>query len=159
MFFQVKLKTMKTRLFIILLAWSFFGPLMSIAQVKIIFDTDFGGDADDLGALVMLHNFMDQSTPLYVGFKHFSEHAPWMKMRYEGEILDNSTFDQTAVLYAVRQGIGNYWDRIEGGYCLADERGGNKWIEKDPSNHSYLKLIKNPEEMANLIESIMLNQF
>ena len=26
--------------------------------VIIIFDTDFGGDADDLGALVMLHNFM-----------------------------------------------------------------------------------------------------
>jgi hypothetical protein len=28
--------------------------------VKIIFDTDIGGDADDLGALVMLHNFKDK---------------------------------------------------------------------------------------------------
>lgn len=330
---------MKTKVFIILLAWSFFGPLMSFAQVKIIFDTDFGGDADDLGALVMLHNFMDrgecellgvmswsteesvipaidavnrfynhpdiplgvrkdsissdpnnyskpiaqkfpyeqtyekvpdaiklyrkilsehqdksliiltvgplkniqnllnsgadkysplsgkeliekkvkefvimggkfpegtwewnfsgfmpgvtlavldhltvpitfsgfelgvqiktgkvfnqidQNTPLYVGFQHFSEHAPWMKMHYKGEILDNSTFDQTAVLYAVRNGTGTYWDRIEGGYCLADDRGGNKWVEKNTSIHSYLKLIMDPEEMANLIESIMLNQF
>ena len=29
-----------------------------LAQPKIIFDTDFGGDADDLGALAMLHNLM-----------------------------------------------------------------------------------------------------
>ena len=35
---------------ILLIAYPAFG------QVKIIFDTDFGGDADDLGALVMLHN-------------------------------------------------------------------------------------------------------
>lgn len=94
-----------------------------------------------------------------MGFKHFSEYAPWMKQNYQGEILDNSTFDQTAVLYAVRKGIGSYWDRIEGGYCQADDRGGNKWIEKNASNHSYLKLIMDPEEMANLIESIMLNLF
>jgi len=330
---------MKTRFVLILIAWSLWVPLMSFAQVKIIFDTDFGGDADDLGALVMLHNFMDRgecellavmswsleesvipamdavnryyghpeiplavrkgiphsdstnyarpiaerfphvqsfesvpdatelyrkilaenedssvlivtvgplmniqnllnsgadkysplngkeliekkvkefvimggkfpegswewnfngnmpgvtrtvldqltvaltfsgfelgvqiksgevfnqidpNTPLYVGFKYFSEHAFWMKARYKGKILDNSTFDQTAVLYAVRQGVGSYWDRIEGGYCLADDRGGNKWIEKKASNHSYLKLIMDPEEMAILIESIMLNRF
>ena len=32
----------------------------TFAQVKIIFDTDIGGDADDLGALAMLHNFVDK---------------------------------------------------------------------------------------------------
>jgi hypothetical protein len=31
------------------------------SQPKIIFDTDFGGDADDLGALVMLHHFIDKN--------------------------------------------------------------------------------------------------
>ena len=30
------------------------------AQPKIIFDTDFGGDADDLGALAMLHTFINR---------------------------------------------------------------------------------------------------
>lgn len=30
------------------------------SQVKIIFDTDFGGDADDLGALAMLNHFIDK---------------------------------------------------------------------------------------------------
>jgi len=104
-------------------------------------------------------NQIDENTPLYVGFKYFSQHAFWMKGRYQGKILDNSTFDQTAVLFAVRQGVGSYWDRIEGGYCLADDHGGNTWVEKKASNHSYLKLTMDPEEMANLIESIMLNQF
>ena len=32
----------------------------AFSQVKIILDTDFGGDADDLGALAMLHNFIDR---------------------------------------------------------------------------------------------------
>ena len=30
------------------------------AQAKIIFDTDFGGDADDLGALAMLNHFQNE---------------------------------------------------------------------------------------------------
>ena len=27
---------------------------------RIIFDTDFGGDADDLGAIALLHHYLDQ---------------------------------------------------------------------------------------------------
>ncbi|MEM1359963.1 MAG: hypothetical protein AAGF89_17280, partial [Bacteroidota bacterium] len=34
-----------------------FAPLSGFGQVKLIFDTDFGGDADDLGALAMLNHF------------------------------------------------------------------------------------------------------
>ena len=37
--------------------------LLSISlysQTRIILDTDFGGDADDLGALAMLNNFIDR---------------------------------------------------------------------------------------------------
>ncbi len=104
-------------------------------------------------------NQIDHNTPLYIGFKHFSEFAPWMKANYRGEILDNSTFDQTAVLYAVRKGVGDYWERIGSGFCQADDHGGNSWIEKAPSHHSYLNLTMEPKKMANLIESIMLNQF
>ncbi|MCK4746617.1 MAG: nucleoside hydrolase [Bacteroidales bacterium] len=104
-------------------------------------------------------NRIEPNTPLYVGFKHFSEHAPWIKENYQGMILDNSSYDQTGVLYAVRRGVGIYWDRIEGGYCDANEKGGNRWIETEESNHSYLKLTMDPEEMARLIESIMLNTF
>jgi hypothetical protein len=78
---------------------------------------------------------------------------------YQGRIIDNSTFDQTAVLYAVRGGEGLYWDRIRGGYCRAEDNGDNQWIEGKSTNHSYLRLKKDPEEMATLIESIMLGTF
>lgn len=106
-----------------------------------------------------IFNEISPETPLYVGFHHFSKHAPWMNAGFKGKILDNSTFDQTAVLYAVRNGVGEYWDRIEGGYCLADSIGGNQWIERTGSNHSYLKLRMGGEHMAQEIESLMLGTF
>jgi hypothetical protein len=104
-------------------------------------------------------NAINPDSPLYVGFMHFSQNASWIKDNFKGKILDNATFDQTAVLYAVRNGVGKYWDRIEGGYCDPDEIGGNKWISGPLSNHSYLKLTADSEEMALCIESIMLNNF
>ena len=101
-------------------------------------------------------NNIDKNTPLYVGYKHFSEHAPWMKDQYKGQVLNNSSFDQTSVLYAVRNGVGEYWDRVEGGLCVADSVGGNVWVEGKPSNHSYLKLKMDETKMAELIEHLML---
>lgn len=104
-------------------------------------------------------NDIDEDTPLYQGFMHFSQNAPWMKDNFKGKILNNSTFDQTAVLYAVNGGVGVLWKKITGGYCLADDKGGNKWEKRENSNHSYLKLIETPEFMGLLIELIMLNRF
>jgi SH3-like domain-containing protein len=102
---------------------------------------------------------LGESHPLYVGFKHFSQNASWMKDRYEGKILDNATFDQSAVLYAVRGGVGKYWEKVDTGYCVATKNGSNYWVEGDKYNHAYLKLTKNPEEMARMIEAMMLNKF
>jgi inosine-uridine nucleoside N-ribohydrolase len=102
---------------------------------------------------------LSENHPLHIGWQHFSEHAPWMKEYFKGEIMNNSTFDQTAVLYAVRDGVGEYWKKVDNGYCVAKENGDNYWIEGDKYNHAYLVLKKKPEEMARLIESIMLNQF
>ncbi len=101
---------------------------------------------------------LDPGHPLYVGYKHFSKYASWMQDRYrEGRITPNASYDQTAVLYAVRGGIGKYWDKVENGYCVADDNGGNIWVETDePTNHAYLVLIKDPEEMADIIYSIKL---
>ena len=101
---------------------------------------------------------LDPGHPLYVGYKHFSKYAPWMQDRYrEGRITPNASYDQTAVLYAVRGGIGKYWDKVENGYCVADDAGGNVWVETgEPTNHSYLVLKKSPEEMAQIIYSLKL---
>ncbi len=85
---------------------------------------------------------------------------PGSKDNFKGKILDNSTFDQTAVLYAIRNGIGKYWDRIDHGYCKPDAKGGNVWIEtENPTQQGYLKLTAPPEEMATLIEKLMLGKF
>ena len=104
-------------------------------------------------------NNIDKETPLYQGFMHFSSHAPWMKDQFKGKILNNSTFDQTAVLYAVNGGVDVLWEKIGGGFCEADEKGGNRWVKRAGSTHSYLRLIESPEFMAALIEAIMLNRF
>ncbi|MDY0196515.1 MAG: nucleoside hydrolase [Tenuifilaceae bacterium] len=104
-------------------------------------------------------NTIDPKTPLYIGFMHFSKNAPWIKEYYKGKILDSSTYDQAAVLYAVRKGIGVFWDKIENGICLPDDTGGNIWVEGINSNHSYLKLKMDPEDIAKLIESLMLGEF
>lgn len=104
-------------------------------------------------------NNIDTETPLYKGFLYFSEHAPWMKSQYKGKILNNSTFDQTAVLYAVNGGVDVLWKKISDGYCEADDKGGNRWVKKANTNHSYLKLIETPEFLVALIEDIMLNKF
>jgi inosine-uridine nucleoside N-ribohydrolase len=90
---------------------------------------------------------LDPGHPLYAGYTHFSKHASWMQDRYqEGKITPNASYDQTAVLYAVRGGVGKYWDKVENGYCVADDTGGNVWVETDePTNHSYLVLKKSPQ--------------
>jgi inosine-uridine nucleoside N-ribohydrolase len=106
-----------------------------------------------------IFNSIDKDTPLYKGFMHFSQHAVWMKDRFKGAILNNASYDQTAVLYAVNGGVDVLWEKVSGGYCEADEKGGNRWVKRENSNHSYLKLIETPDFMATLIEAIMLDKF
>lgn len=104
-------------------------------------------------------NEIDMDTPLYQGFLYFSGHAPWIKDKYEGKILDNSSFDQTAVLYAVWDGLDLFWEKSKSGFCIAGENGDNKWKDDKKGNQSYLKLIESPEAMSIIIELIMLNRF
>lgn len=106
-----------------------------------------------------IFNNLDKKTPLYIGFMHFSKNAPWMKENFKGKILSNSSYDQTAVLYAVRNGTGVYWDKVSGGVCEPDDFGGNKWVKTELSNHSYLKLKMDKKKIASLIESLMLGKF
>jgi len=102
-------------------------------------------------------NDLPESHPLYVGFMHFSEHASWINKDFSGRILDNASYDQTAVLYAVRNGTGTWWEKVPG-TCVPDDTGGNTWIPDGGSDHAYLLLKKDPEKMARIIESIMLGK-
>jgi len=143
--------------------WNFDGNMPGVTKFvieKLKVPITFSGY--EVGVVIKtgeIFNNLDPKTPLYVGFLHFSNHAPWMKEFYNGKIINNATYDQTAVLYAVRNGIGTYWSKVMDGYCLPDSMGGNKWIQGVASNQGYLKLLMPPEKMALLIESLMLNDF
>jgi hypothetical protein len=143
--------------------WNFNGDMPGVTRfvlknltVPVVFSGFEIGVAIKTGAVF---ENLEKTHPLYIGFKHFSQNASWMKDRYKGKILDNSTFDQSAVLYAVRGGVGKYWEKVDNGYCVAKENGDNYWVEGDKYHHAYLVLKENPEKMARLIESIMLNNF
>jgi hypothetical protein len=143
--------------------WNFNGDMKGVTKrvikqlkVPITFSGFELGDAIKTG---VVFNKMDKNTPLYIGWMHFSNNAPWMEKFRTGKIIDNSTFDQTAVLYAVRGGVGKYWDRVKGGKCVPDDVGGNTWIKKRRSKHSYLKLKMDSEELAKELEAMMLGTF
>ena len=143
--------------------WNFDGDMPGVTEFvieNIPVPVTFSGF--EVGLVIktgQVFNDIDPESPLFVGYMHFSEHAPWVKDRFEGKILDNASFDQTAVLYAVQGGLGEYWEKVENGYCKPDKDGGNKWLSGASSDHAYLKLIADPEDMASLIEKIMLNDF
>ncbi len=143
--------------------WNFDGGMKNVTKnviqnldVPIIFTGFEVGVAIKTGEVF---NDLDKKHPLYIGFLHFSKNAPWMKQYYKGKIFDNSTFDQTAVLYAVRNGEGKYWKKSKPGICLPDEKGGNKWKEDEKSNHTYLILTMKKEDIEKEIEEFMLGDF
>ncbi len=104
-------------------------------------------------------NELPEDSPLYLGFFHFSKYCPWLNHQFEGAIYDNSTYDQTAVLYAVRGGVGKYWTRVENGVCVPDAEGRNTWKSVSSSNQSYLVLKWTRNEMEKEIEKFMLGNF
>jgi hypothetical protein len=48
---------------------------------------------------------------------------------------------------------------VSDGICVADEKGGNTWEQAEDSNHSYLKLTMDQDEIATVIEKMMLGEF
>ncbi len=143
--------------------WNFDGDMPGVTQYVLTHLTrpiTFSGA--ELGSAIKtgeVFNDLPPKSPLYLGFFHFGKHAPWMKDKFQGKIFDNATFDQTAVLYAVRNGVGKYWHRVEDGVCVADESGGNRWEQKEGSNHAYLVLDMPVPEMERLMEAFMLGEF
>ena len=142
--------------------WNFNGDMVGVTKNVIeqidVPITFIGYEVGEPIKTGLVFNSIDRNSPLFIGWLHFSNHAPWMTNIRTGSIIDNSTFDQTAILYAVRGGIGKFWNRVEGGKCIPDEAGGNKWVKDASSNHSYLKLIMDEEEIAGVIEDLMLGK-
>lgn len=140
--------------------WNFWGGMEGVTQyvfdhveVPVVFLGYEIGIRIQTGEIF---NKLPEDHPLYLGFYHFSKYAPWMKERFNGRILNNATYDQTAVLYAVRGEDPDYWKKVEGGYNEIDENGDNRWIDGEVTNQSYMRLLVEPDVLARKIEKLML---
>ncbi len=77
---------------------------------------------------------------------------------YNG-LKNRSSWDQTAVLYAVRGwngGLKDVWDVGTGGYIQINADGTNTWVADPNGKHSYLIAKLPPKEVAQRIEALML---
>jgi len=77
---------------------------------------------------------------------------------YDG-LNDRQSWDQTAVLYAVRGldgGMSDVWDLHTTGHLHVHPDGSNVWRDAPDREHAYLVRKAPPEAVADLIETLML---
>jgi len=77
------------------------------------------------------------------------------------EIKPHSSYDQTAALFAARGldgGLSNLWELESTGHCTVDSNGVNTWRSGSVpgKNHAYLIEKAPPEEVAAVIEALMV---
>ncbi len=74
--------------------------------------------------------------------------------------LENrQSWDQTAVLYAVRGldgGLAEYWDVVSEGYLHVNQDGSNQWRTSPDKDHAYLVRKMDPKQIAAVIEELMV---
>ncbi len=91
---------------------------------------------------------LPETSPVRAAYLHFNG-------------LDNrESWDQTAVLYAVR-GAGSYWSESAPGLCLmhlAGKSAFSEWIPTPRKGHRYLVEKMAPAELARVIEDLMLRR-
>ena len=139
--------------------WNFDGNMKGVTQEvitrierPIIFSGYEVGEALRYGAALNQH---PANTPLYVGYKYFSAHAPWMKSAYQGKILDNASFDQTAVMFAAINGVGTHWTLSARGTLSVDADGVGTWVESADRQHRYMILTEDTAATISEIAAAM----
>lgn len=73
---------------------------------------------------------------------------------------DRQSWDQTAVLYAVRGldgGLADYWDLNTEGCLHVNPDGSNVWRSSSEEDHAYLVRKMDPKRIADVIEALMLH--
>lgn len=67
-----------------------------------------------------------------------------------------SSWDQGAVLYAVRGPQPELWCVVRGGTVKANDKGGTIWVANPAGRHAYVKLAAPPAQLAAVIEALMV---
>jgi inosine-uridine preferring nucleoside hydrolase len=76
---------------------------------------------------------------------------------FKDGIKPHNSFDHTSVQYAI-QGAGELWSVESAGHLHVELDGSNEWRKAPNKTHSYLKLRTTAEEVAGVIEDLMLYQ-
>jgi hypothetical protein len=103
----------------------------------------------EIGARIMTGaglRAVPETSPVRAAYLHFNG------------LANRQSWDQTAVLYAVR-GVRDYWTESEPGQCLMHARPGfgyNEWIPAPRKGQRYLVEKMAPAELARTIEGLML---
>lgn len=79
----------------------------------------------------------------------------WTRYYHESWPYARPSWDQTAVLYAVR-GLSTYWTVHRSGSNSISNCGANTWQSSPDKNHSYLKPLADPNTVTSVIEALMI---
>lgn len=82
----------------------------------------------------------------------------WRAYQLYNNFAGRPSWDQASILYAVAAENG-YWELNNKGYVEMAEDGSNKWISGEPSNHAYLVEKMAPEEVAKVIDALMVGVY
>lgn len=77
------------------------------------------------------------------------------RLYYDGGFFNRRSWDQTAVLYAVR-GLSTYWTAVTKGYNHINSDGSNQWRSTPDKDHAYLVEKTPSTDMAAIIDDLML---
>ena len=103
---------------------------------------------------------MGQEIMTGAGLRKAPEGTP-VRRAYElyNGLNDRQSWDQTAVLYALRGldgGLADYWDLQTQGYLHVNQDGSNEWRTSPDKDHAYLVGKIDPKKIAAVIEELML---
>lgn len=82
----------------------------------------------------------------------------WRAYELYNNFAGRQSWDQASVLYAVSHEKG-YWKLEESGQVKVAQDGSNVWEEGGESNQAYLKVKQSPEELAKIIDALMVGIF
>ena len=100
--------------------------------------------------------------PIKTGGENFRKHASKkspVRRAYElyNQFQGRSSWDQTAVLYAIR-GNNDLWSVHRQGHNYAFSDGSNEWRSSPDKEHGYLVEKTSPEELAKIIDKLMIQE-
>ncbi len=91
--------------------------------------------------------------------KSISSDSPvWRAYELYNDFAGRPSWDQASILYAIFP-ESDYWIIKKGGFVLVEEDGSNKWISGKINNHAYLTEKMNPNEVAKIIDALMIGIF